>query len=82
MRPGTILQGNQIATLRATKGRKPPTKLTWVFCLSVARGEDVKHLANISAIECVDFDKTNIELGATCKKPFGVMIVSIRRGKK
>lgn len=44
--------------------------------------EEIKHLSSVSEIELVEFDKSNIELGATCKKPFGVMIVSIKRGKK
>ena len=44
--------------------------------------KEVGNMAGIAGIEYVDSKKDNLELGATCRKPFGVMVLSIRSDKK
>jgi len=41
--------------------------------------EEIENLANIAKIEFVTSEKNNIELGATCRKAFGVMTLSIKK---
>ena len=43
---------------------------------------EVKSLAKVASVPLEIFDKSNVELGATCKKPFGVSIVAVTREKK
>jgi ribosomal protein L30E len=43
--------------------------------------DEIKNLTNINKIEYVESKKDNLELGATCRKPFGVMVLSIKSEK-
>ena len=43
---------------------------------------EVKSAAKVANIPIEVIDKSNVELGATCKKPFSVSIVSVLREKK
>lgn len=44
--------------------------------------KEIEHLAKVAGTELSKFEKSNLELGAACKKPFGVMIVAVTREKK
>ena len=37
--------------------------------------DELKSLSKINNIDFVESDKSNIELGATCRKTFGVMVL-------
>ena len=40
--------------------------------------EHVKHLCSVNGKELLSFDGTNLELGAVCRKPFGIMVLGIK----
>ncbi|VVB76498.1 50S ribosomal protein L30e [Candidatus Tiddalikarchaeum anstoanum] len=44
--------------------------------------KEIENLGKVAKSEVEVFEKSNIELGATCKKPFGVMLVAVTREKK
>ncbi len=41
--------------------------------------KQVKHLCKVSDIELVEFDGSNLELGAVCRKPYGIMVLGIEK---
>lgn len=43
--------------------------------------EELENLSKIAEVEYVESSKDNLELGATSRKPFGVMVLSIKSEK-
>lgn len=41
--------------------------------------KELEALCKIGKVEFVKFDKDNLELGVTCRKPFGVSVLSIKK---
>lgn len=41
--------------------------------------EEIKSLTKVNDVEYVEMNKDNVELGAICRKSFGVMTLSIKK---
>ncbi|PJA22543.1 hypothetical protein COX58_01910 [archaeon CG_4_10_14_0_2_um_filter_Archaea_38_6] len=41
--------------------------------------KELENLSKIGKVEYVDSEKNNLELGATCRKSFGVSVLSIKK---
>ena len=44
--------------------------------------EELEHLSKIFGAEVLRFEKDNLGLGAVCRKPFGVSVLSIKSSEK
>ena len=77
MKDKTLIVG-QKSTIRNVKNKK--VKLV-VVAKNAPKNvkEEIENLCKIASIEYVNSDKDNLELGATCRKPFGVSILSIKK---
>ena len=40
---------------------------------------DIRHCANVSGISAQEFPGNSLELGELCGKPFGVLLLGIRK---
>ncbi|MBN1923964.1 MAG: ribosomal L7Ae/L30e/S12e/Gadd45 family protein [Nanoarchaeota archaeon] len=70
----------QKSTVRMLKSKK--TSLVVVSSNAPAAvKKELENLSRIAGAEFVDSEKNNLELGATCRKPFGVMVLSVKSGK-
>ncbi|MFA5332986.1 MAG: ribosomal L7Ae/L30e/S12e/Gadd45 family protein [Candidatus Nanoarchaeia archaeon] len=67
------------STKRALKGGKISMVVVSKNVPSVVEKE-LESLCKIGKCEFAKLDKDNLELGVTCRKPFGVSVLSIKKG--
>jgi len=41
--------------------------------------EQVGHLCTVGGVEIMTFEGSNLELGSVCRKPFGIMVLGIKK---
>ncbi len=77
MEKGTAMLGAKSVIKAAKNGG-----VSKVICASNApeiRKKLIKHYAEISGFEVIDFDGSSVELGRLCGKPFGVSLLGIKQ---
>jgi ribosomal protein L30E len=73
----TLLIGEN-STKRALKSGKVSTVVVSKNILAVVEKE-LESMCKIGGCEFVKSEKDNLELGVTCRKPFGVSVLSIKK---